>query len=87
MAVIGEIELEPSFRTATRIVAFKEEGKVTFALQFQHEPEPGVWITEEWFPWHAKNFNAIIRGAAKYHHLIDRIIQLEKQNISCGELR
>jgi hypothetical protein len=79
MVVIGKFTLaEPSFRTASRIVAIKEEeGKITFALQFQHESEPNTWITEEWFPWHASNFNSIIRAGAKFHHLIERIIQLE----------
>jgi hypothetical protein len=79
MAIVGRFTMaEPSFRTASRIVAFKTNSKeITLALQFQHEGEPGAWITEEWFPWHASNFNSIIRTGARFHHLIERIIEQE----------
>ena len=64
---VGEVELaEPSFRKKARIIAYCD-GDVHFALQYQHDGEPGVWISDPSFPWHGRNFDSIIRAAARYH--------------------
>jgi hypothetical protein len=76
---IGELKLaEPSFRTKARIVAHTNHRKVTFALQYQHDGEPGVWLADPSFPWHGRNFDSIIRAAAGYHQRIKDVIRKEE---------
>lgn len=78
---IGQFELaEPSFRKKARIVAKAENHppKVKFALQYQHDGEPGVWLADPSFPWHGRNFDSIIRAAARYHEQIEDILRKER---------
>ena len=81
---IGELELaEPAFRKRARIVAtqysYEEHpSHVRFVLQYQHDGEPGVWISDPSFPWHGRNFDSIIRAAAQYHERIEKVLKGEK---------
>jgi hypothetical protein len=77
---IGELELaEPSFRKKARIIANSGDNhRVQFALQYQHNGEPGVWISDPSFPWHGRNFDSIIRAAARYHERIEKVLKGEK---------
>lgn len=79
--VIGEFQLaDPSFRTASRIVALKhEDGSVEFVLEYQHDGEPGVWLPEEAFPWHHKNFDAIICSAYAFRENIGRVVRYREK--------
>lgn len=62
MKVICELVLpEPAFRTRSRII---ENDGGTFAMQYQHDGEPGRWIDEEAFPWSVQNQAAAIKAAA-----------------------
>ena len=78
---VGELELaEPAFRKRARIIATHEDHSphVRFALQYQHDGEPGVWISDPSFPWHGRNFDSIIRAAARYHERIEKVLKGEK---------
>ena len=76
---IGELELaEPAFRKKARLVALSGNSHVQFALQYQHDGEPGVWIADPSFPWHGRNFDSIIRAAARYHERIEKVLKGEK---------
>jgi hypothetical protein len=80
--VIGEFQfVEPAFRTNSRIVAVKDDdGYVQFGLEYQSDDEPGVWLPEVSFSWHALNFDAIICAAAEFNDEIQKIIRYrEKQ--------
>jgi hypothetical protein len=78
--LIAELKLaDPGFRTASRIVAYQEEQGIRFALQYQHDGEPGAWIEEGWFPWHGQNFDAIVRAVVASYERFRRIIQYEKR--------
>lgn len=79
--VMGEFQLaDPSFRTASRIVANRnEDGSVEFALEYQHDGEPGVWLPEEQFPWHQKNFDAIICSAFAFREMIGKVIRYREK--------
>ena len=81
LAVMGEFQLaEPAFRTSSRIVAIQDgEGGVRFALEYQHDGEPGAWLTEQSFPWHEKNFDAIICAAASFHEKIAKVIKFREK--------
>ena len=78
---IGEFQFaEPAFRKKVRIIAEHKDHPphVRFALQYQHEGEPGVWISDPSFPWHGRNFDSIIRAAARYHEAIENVLKGEK---------
>lgn len=75
---VGELELaEPSFRRRARIVALNGGDTVEFSLQYQHDGEPGAWLPDPSFPWHGRNFDSIIRAAARYHERIEQILKGE----------
>ena len=78
---MGEFMLaEPSFRTSSRIIAIKSvDGAVRFALEYSHDGEPGVWLSEPSFPWHDKNFDAIICAAASFHEKIQAVINYREK--------
>lgn len=78
---IGELTFsEPAFRQHSRIIARVDDrtGKAAFALQYQHDGEPGVWLPDPSFPWHRRNFDSLIRAAAQYHEAIDDVLKGEK---------
>jgi hypothetical protein len=78
---IGELTFaEPSFRQHSRIIARIDDrtGVAMFALQYQHDGEPGVWLPDPSFPWHKRNFDSLIRAAAKYHEAIEGVLKGEK---------
>jgi hypothetical protein len=79
---IGELTFaEPAFRQHSRIVARIDDrtGVVMFALQYQHDGEPGRWLADPSFPWHRRNFDSLIRAAAKYHSEIENVLKGEKR--------
>ena len=77
---IGEVHLAmPSFRRRTRLVAFCKDDYVRFGLQYQHDGEPGKWLDEVSFPWHAVNFDSIIRAAVLYHDKLRRVLLKQKE--------
>ena len=80
-AVMGEFQFaEPSFRTNSRIVAIKSaDDGIRFALEYQHDGEPGIWLSEPSFPWHEKNFDAIICATASFHDNIQKIIRYREK--------
>jgi hypothetical protein len=78
---IGELTFaEPAFRQNSRIVARIDDrtGIATFALQYQHDGEPGRWLADPSFPWHRRNFDSLIRAAARYHGAIEDVLRGEK---------
>jgi hypothetical protein len=78
---VGEFELaEPSFRKRVRLIAVSDYNKVCFALQYQHDGEPGTWLPDPSFPWHGRNFDSIIRAAVRYHERIEHILEGETAN-------
>jgi hypothetical protein len=77
---IGELTFaEPAFRQHSRIVARIDDrtGKAVFALQYQHDGEPGTWLSDPSFPWHRRNFDSLIRAAAQYHSQIEDVLKGE----------
>ena len=79
--VMGEFMLaEPAFRTNSRMIAIKDDGgQVRFALEYQHDGEPGAWLPELSFPWHADNFDSVICAAAEFHEKIMGVINYREQ--------
>lgn len=78
---IGEFTFaEPAFRKRARLVAKIDDRdeSVRFALQYQHDGEPGAWLPDPSLPWHQRNFDSIIRAAAQYHEAIERVLKGEK---------
>jgi hypothetical protein len=79
---IGELDFaEPAFRKKARIVARIDDRdmSVRFALQYQDDGEPGAWLADPSFPWHGRNFDSIIRAAARYHTRIDNVLNKERE--------
>jgi hypothetical protein len=79
--VMGEFTFaEPSFRTASRIVAIKEwDGYVHFSLEQQSKDEPGVWMEDPSFPWHRANFDSLVCACAQFHDKIQNVVTRYKQ--------
>jgi hypothetical protein len=76
---IGEFKFaEPAFRTKSRLVAITGNAHVCFALQYQSEDEPGVWLPELSFPWHDTNLSNLVIACARYHQRIKDILKKEK---------
>lgn len=79
---IGELKFaEPAFRQKARIVAILERNQTRFALQYQHDGEPGHWLPDPSFPWHGRNFDSIIRAAAQYHEKIKEVLKEEQEHV------
>jgi hypothetical protein len=74
----------PSYRTRSRLVAKltpafwsgdnSEKHCVQFALEYQHQGEPGHWVGDSSFPWHQANLDAIIKAVVRHHHKIEALL-------------
>lgn len=68
---VGELKFaEPAFRQKARIVAILERNETRFALQYQHEGEPGHWLPDPSFPWHGANLSTLVIASARFHEKI-----------------
>ena len=56
-----------------------------FALEMQHEGEPGVWVEEFTLPWHGKNLDSLIKVTAEFQDNIRKV--LAYVNDSCNKRR